>query len=98
MRNASAKHLYERLNAVRQIQTPHVFLDGQMTLITPQVDHELSVPAVSSMLLSCAAWTVTAVSGTALFASVSDKTQQRLTAFTALCALALQVAVRSETK
>ena len=59
-----------------------------------QIDHELSVPAVSSMLLSCAAWTVASVTGIMLFGTVSEGTTKRLSAFTAVGALVLQVAVR----
>ena len=58
-----------------------------------QIAHELSVPAVSSMLLSCAAWTVASVTGIMLFGTVSEGTIKRLSAFTAVGALILQVAV-----
>lgn len=46
------------------------------------------------MLLSTGIWTVAGVSGAFLFHSVSERTQARLTAFTALAAMVVHVAVR----
>ena len=72
--------------------TPKWLLSPYMPLLL-QIDHELSVPAVSSMLLSCTAWTVASVTGIMLFGTVSEGTTKRLSAFTAVGALILQVAV-----
>lgn len=58
-----------------------------------QVDHELSVPAVSSILLSCTAWAVCTVTSCLYFGQASSQAKQRLLAFTAVPALLLQVLV-----
>ena len=63
-------------------------LDGQVT-------HELSVPAVTAMLLSALAFATAAWSGLVLADALSPRARTGLQALAALAALAATVAVRT---
>lgn len=72
---------------------PHV--TRSMCLLDGQVTHELSVPAVTAMLLSALAFATAAWSGLVLADALSPRARAGLQALAALAALAATVAVRT---
>ncbi len=66
-----------------------------MCLLDGQVTHELSVPAVTAMLLSALAFATAAWSGLVLADALSPRARAGLQALAALAALAATVAVRT---
>ena len=63
--------------------------------VCAQVSHELSVPAVTAMLLSALAFATAAWSGLALAAALSPRARASLQSLAALAALGATVAVRT---